>query len=161
MNGALHHVTRAELNAALKNTTWDLGNQVLYDLCRDHPRHNSADVVIAKVWLIGRSYSAAIERRRSPTAYGDSFYTKHVAPAVLVSNIDDSRSFAGFPREEGRVAYVESPNELSARAESQLRRKVSRTKFLAIHHRLFMHSCSCGAETPWRKFVDWEIKANT
>ena len=34
---------------------WDFGNRVLYQLCRDHPQHKKADVVIGKIWLIGRS----------------------------------------------------------------------------------------------------------
>lgn len=44
---------------------WDVGNSVLYDMCRKYPNHGKEDEIIAKVWLIGCSYSAAIERRRN------------------------------------------------------------------------------------------------
>ena len=43
------------------------GNQVLYQMCRDHPGHTDTDVISGKMWLIGRAYSAAIERRAGRT----------------------------------------------------------------------------------------------
>jgi hypothetical protein len=68
---------------------WDLGNQALYDLCRKHPDHRSVDAIIAKVWLIGRTYAASIERRRQHTsAEGDDFYVDVVGPAIKSSGID-------------------------------------------------------------------------
>jgi hypothetical protein len=68
---------------------WDLGNSVLYALCRKYPAHDCKQAVIAKLWLIGRSYAAAIERRekfRKMTS--DAFYTKKVAPTIIGSSID-------------------------------------------------------------------------
>ena len=47
-----------------KSTNWDLGNSVLYNLCENNFDHSSDEKIIAKVWLIGRVYAAAIERRR-------------------------------------------------------------------------------------------------
>ena len=41
---------------------WKLGNDILYDMCKKYPFHIEETEVIAKVWLIGRSYAAAIER---------------------------------------------------------------------------------------------------
>ena len=70
------------------SSPWDLGNQVLYDLCRTHPDHTDASAVIAKIWLIGRSYAAAIERRREKTDENDDFYVNTVAPAIISSDID-------------------------------------------------------------------------
>lgn len=69
-------------------TPWDLGNQVLYDLCSRHPLHASVPAVIAKVWLIGRAYAAAIERRRDKTDENDDFYINKVGPALCNSEID-------------------------------------------------------------------------
>ena len=43
---------------------WSIGNQVLYDLCQRYPRHTVDSEIIAKIWLIGRAYSASIERGR-------------------------------------------------------------------------------------------------
>ena len=72
-------------------SAWDVGNRVLYDLCREHPAHQSDDEILAKVLLIGRVYAAAIERRRT-TEVGpgsDRFYTETVAPAIRASKIDE------------------------------------------------------------------------
>jgi hypothetical protein len=67
---------------------WDLGNDLLYTLCRDHPSHRETSVVIAKVWLIGRAYASAIERRRGRHEASDSFYVESVAAAMMGSDID-------------------------------------------------------------------------
>ena len=70
-------------------TVWDLGNEVLYRLCAEYPNHLRPDVIIAKVWLIGRAYATAIERRRKKgNALGDKFYTELVGPCFLRSGID-------------------------------------------------------------------------
>ena len=86
---------RARLSAdfvarAIGRSLWDFGNRVLYDLCANHPHHDEDEVIVAKVWLIGRSYAAAIERRRdhkSPLS-GDAFYERTVAPKIRKSGID-------------------------------------------------------------------------
>ncbi len=44
------------------NQNWHIGNDILYEMCRKYPTHKDDSEVIAKLWLIGRSYSAAIER---------------------------------------------------------------------------------------------------
>lgn len=81
-------LTRNFIEQARTDQTWDIGNEVLYDLCSKYPEHRDASKVIAKVWLIGRSYAAAIERRRESTDENDSFYVKKVAPAIIRSDID-------------------------------------------------------------------------
>ena len=73
------------------STPWDLGNQVLYDLCSEHPLHNEEQAILTKIWLIGRSYAAAIERRRPDDMEkedNDDFYIKIVAPEIRNSYID-------------------------------------------------------------------------
>jgi len=74
---------------ATRPTPWQLGDEVLYTLCRRHPDHRTVDVVLAKVLLIGRAYAAAIERRKSDRHAGnDDFYLKSVAPKIIASKID-------------------------------------------------------------------------
>ena len=73
---------------AMKPTCWDLGNKLLYDLCRLHPSHDEADAVLAKIWLIGRSYAAAIERRKEKGDPNDDFYVDKVAPKIQRSKMD-------------------------------------------------------------------------
>jgi hypothetical protein len=80
-----------------RQSAWDLSNQVLYDLCRTHPRHRDDAVIIAKVRLIGRTYAAAIERRQGRRdVAGDDFYLDVVAPEMRRSRVD--RLFAPLRR---------------------------------------------------------------
>ena len=82
-------LTAEFVQKALDNySVWDLGNQVLYRLCRDHPGHTECNVIIAKVWLIGRSYAVSVERRHKETIRGDAFYDQHLAPKIKSENID-------------------------------------------------------------------------
>jgi len=80
-------ITRSIIDYALDSSLWDLGNEVLYSLCRKHPGHEKADEIIAKVWLIGRSYAAAIERGRTggDKFSSDEFYEKVVAGKIAKS----------------------------------------------------------------------------
>ncbi|HNX53792.1 MAG TPA: hypothetical protein PKI68_08615, partial [Pontiellaceae bacterium] len=73
---------------AKEPSPWDFGNEVLYSLCLNEPSHQKEGAVIAKVWLIGRAYAAAIERRRNKNGKNDAFYVNEVAPAIIRSKID-------------------------------------------------------------------------
>lgn len=81
-------ISREDVNEALDVTVWDLGNEVLYEFCRSHPHHRTADEIIAKIWLIGRSYSAAIERGNGKPRQAERFYVETVAPGLQNSGID-------------------------------------------------------------------------
>lgn len=77
---------------AIQDDVWVLGNKVLYQLCQDHPKHDQMDAVIAKVWLIGRAYAAAVERRKKQIEddpiSSSKFYTDKVAPTLINSQLD-------------------------------------------------------------------------
>lgn len=62
---------------------WILANQVLYDFCKEHPMHGNCDEIVAKIWLIGRSYAAALERSKDKINYSGDFYYDYVAPKIL------------------------------------------------------------------------------
>ena len=81
-------ISRSNVDAALTPLPWDLGNEVLYKLCREHCKHNSKDEIIAKIWLIGRSYAAAIERRKKAHEFSDDFYEKVVFDKIKNSDLD-------------------------------------------------------------------------
>lgn len=83
-------LTRERVLKAMDANLWDLGNQVLYDLCSDYPMHKEADAILAKILLIGRVYAAAIERRKNKEdgEENDNFYTGKVAPWLKKSKID-------------------------------------------------------------------------
>ena len=84
-------LTPRMIKGATEGRIWDLGNETLYELCRKHPGHADDQAILAKVWLIGRAYAAAIERRRRNSGEvfeGDKFYTDNVAPRMRKSQID-------------------------------------------------------------------------
>lgn len=70
------------------NSAWDLSNQILYEMCQKYPHHKNDEEIIAKVLMIGRVYSAAIERRKQVDNTSRVFYSKEVAPKILKSKID-------------------------------------------------------------------------
>ena len=79
------HIT----NALADYRIWEFGNEVLYRLCADHSAHSEDHVIIAKMWLIGRAYASAVERRPVKDGLsGDDFYIKRLAPSVRKSEID-------------------------------------------------------------------------
>lgn len=73
---------------SINKTDWDFGNNILYKLCHNFPRHERKDIVIAKILFIGRIYSAAIERRKNKEEKNDYFYVKKVAPKLINSELD-------------------------------------------------------------------------
>ena len=78
----------ARIINVMDGTPWDFGNSILYDLCKNNPTHDKLEIVIAKIWLIGRSYAAAIERRKGKSSENDDFYINRVAPAIMESELD-------------------------------------------------------------------------
>lgn len=72
-----------------KKYPWGWGNEVLYRMCREEPRHSNEDIIAGKLWLIGRAYSAAIERQAGDNLVkGENFYATKVAPIIKASKID-------------------------------------------------------------------------
>lgn len=93
-------ITRKDVLGAMDPTIWDFANDWLYKLCRQYPKHIDESHCIAKVWLIGRSYSASIERKSAP-AGADKLY-KEVAPKMQRSKLDEL--IAALP--DGRSSYL-------------------------------------------------------
>jgi len=91
------------LKLTSRGAIWNLGNEMLYQLCRDYPDHKTPEVITAKVWLIGRSYAAAIERGRTMEEDGDSFYELKVVPKIQASSLDEQihtvKQFSEIERE--------------------------------------------------------------
>lgn len=67
-----------------QNSRWTFGNRILYDMCEQNPDNTDEDIVVGKIWLIGRSYAAAIERKpKGSGKKGDDFYYDIVAPKMV------------------------------------------------------------------------------
>jgi hypothetical protein len=70
---------------------WDLGNKVLYTLCKSNFTHTDNQSRIAKFWLIGRTYSVAVERRKnkSKKETNESFYTNKLVSSIHWKILDN------------------------------------------------------------------------
>ena len=79
----------AACRAVREPSVWELGNDALYQLCDRHPTHQRDQEIVAKVWLIGRSYAASIERGKSSDLDAEEFYSSVVAPVVRASSLDE------------------------------------------------------------------------
>jgi len=133
------------VNHARDPNPWDIGNSVLYKLCQEHPLHEEEQAVLAKVWLIGRAYAAAIERRRprkEKDAYikeeNDVFYHK-VVGEIKKSPID---KWISKIKKEHNEPTIKSLNDiLSVHANvtklftdiSGLQKRSLASKFLHFH----------------------------
>lgn len=83
-----YSITSDQVNNCIKNKVWDLSNKVLYDLCSTNFNHDTDEKIIAKTLLIGRTYAAAIERRKIKKEINDNFYIEIVAPTFKNSRLD-------------------------------------------------------------------------
>lgn len=71
------------------STNWFLFDKVLYDLCQQYPRHDNEHKVVAKIAMIGRAYSASVERRKNAEKTSEhDFYYGYVAPLIVDSDLD-------------------------------------------------------------------------
>lgn len=89
----LKGIDRAEIESARPEATdiWSAGNATLYSLCAEFPLHTDAQKVIGKLWLIGRAYTAAIERRptsREKQKVPIDEYYRRAARALANSGLD-------------------------------------------------------------------------
>ena len=87
-------ISREAIERVQGHNIWDFGNRILYEMCKKAPLHVNEDEIVGKVWLIGRSYAAAIERGANHT--GDSFYTEHVAKKIKAVGTELDRRIAAL-----------------------------------------------------------------
>ena len=85
------------------NSRWEYGNSVLYRMCKEQPEHKDIDVIVGKIWLIGRSYAAAIERRKNAVDGGDDFYYDVVAPKLLEIGPELDDLLSGLRKSKGEI----------------------------------------------------------
>jgi len=96
------------IKKALAKSEWDFANSILYNLCENYREHKSDEIILAKIWIIGRSYAAAIERRKnSEDDINDDFYIEKVVPKIRESNIDTfiNQCMKTRQREDALIAH--------------------------------------------------------
>jgi hypothetical protein len=154
---ARFEITRELVDVARRSTSWECGNKVLYDLCRKYPAHKQVDHIVAKIWLIGRAYAAAIERRRRKTAFqGDAFYTEYVAPKLVEWRIDRWLSGLAKHREvtTKNLDEILSCHQQLTQAFYRLTRLDKRSlasKYLHFHHQRLFFIYDTRADTALRR----------
>ena len=82
-------ITQELFEYALAPNMWDYNDGILYAMCAKDPYHTDPAVISGKMNIIGRSYAAAIERRKNAKDTQDVFYRKHVVPTLSASDIDN------------------------------------------------------------------------
>lgn len=87
---------RRHLGSALKEYDYEPGMQALYGLCKRYPRHDSQEATISKLWLIGRSHAAALERTREPDAHNSPY--RPTARRLATGRLDELLGQARKPR---------------------------------------------------------------
>ena len=72
-----------EFNTNCENKLWEYGNNILLDICKDKKGKDNEAKLIAKMWLIGRSYAVSLERgvKNTSAKKGDEFYTETIYKA--------------------------------------------------------------------------------
>ena len=85
------------------NSRWRLGNTILYEMVLKYPHHTNENEIVSKMWIIGRTYAAAIERRPNKAETPGDFYYDYVAPKLITSKIDEKidslRNYTTITRE--------------------------------------------------------------
>ena len=83
-------VTEEMIKEVLEGNIEDLGNGILYEMCEKNFEHKNKGAVYAKTWIIGRTYSVALERDNSRKSrdktINDDFYSNTIVPEFLDEN---------------------------------------------------------------------------
>lgn len=149
-----------------KNTRWQFANGILYDLCKEHPEHNDKDIIVGKMWLIGRSYAAAIERR-VPSEKGVDFYYDKVAPRIqsFGQRLDDAIRVLNNSKEltidlqchvlEIHKAMVDELGEIVVTAKGE---KLNLRSFVSKYLHFHCPSCVFIYDSRARKMVFERVK---
>ncbi len=61
------------------------GDHILYKMCQDYPLNNDPEIVGGKLWLIGRAYAAAVERKA-----GEDFDWEPLKAEISKSDLDEN-----------------------------------------------------------------------
>ena len=146
---------------ASEQTNWHFANSVLYELCANNPLHNDADIIVGKIWLIGRSYAAAIERRKNKdNTDDDDFYYEVVAPKMLsigdtlderITELNDAPALT-----EAKLDLVRNTHKLLQDAFfeiTELEKRSLASKYLPFHCPTMFYIYDSRANQAIRKWI--------
>lgn len=79
---------RRDVRRAMQENSWDLSNRVIYEMCARYPYHRTNGEIAGKLLIIGRVYSAAIERRKTKKTPESDFYLDEALPRIRGAKFD-------------------------------------------------------------------------
>lgn len=79
---------RRDADKAQKPNSWDFSNDVIYRMCAKNPGHQTNGEIVGKLLVIGRVYSAALERRKSKKKFDSDFYLDEALPRIKHAKFD-------------------------------------------------------------------------
>ena len=136
------------------------GNEILYAMCRQEPKHIDPNVVSGKVWLIGRAYAAAIERGAgSARERGGNDIHESIAPAIVDSDLDKwIEAVADIRKVEfdnlQRVLSIHKKFIDLLKVLTKRDRRSFASKYLHFHNPLAFFIYDSRAESELRKQID-------
>lgn len=73
---------------------WDLANNCIYRLFKENFEHDPAQKIIAKTWILGKTYSVALDRGRKKKNKGEdidgnTFYSETIPKKIQWTELDD------------------------------------------------------------------------
>ena len=113
---------------------WDKGDDILYKLCRKYPNHIKRDEIVAKIWLIGRAYSVAIERTKKEGKFDYFKAAKRIKRFKFDEKIEDITKKSILNKDNIKV-ICEAHNHLTRkfRQLTDLDKRSLASKYLHFH----------------------------
>lgn len=68
-----------------KDNVWTVGNKFLYHLFSENLSHTDPSGIVAKVWILGRTYSASIERHKNKEIPEATNFFEDIVPGLFQS----------------------------------------------------------------------------
>ena len=116
-----------------------IGNEILYEMCRKYPKHENKAEVYSKLWLIGRSYAASLERNKKKASSSD-IYEKVLKELVDTRGEEIDRSLGELQpiTDEASMKAVLSLHQKFVEifnSATDLRKRSLASKYLHFHRR--------------------------
>ena len=85
---------------------WTVGNDFMYDFFSQNLGHTDPSTIVAKVWILGRTYSASIERHRNKGIGKDVNFYEEIVPSIF-QTLNENHRFDKRVRELVSLAEEE------------------------------------------------------
>ena len=100
--------------AQIQHRRWEFGRDTLYKMCAA-TRHDDINATMSKLWLIGRSHSAALERSHTPSETYATTYEKTARRMAARGKLDqllDNVTRAGRSSRACSIAQLQAARDI-------------------------------------------------